>query len=40
MSGLTHRDVGPDVSFTTLFGMVMCGHDAFTKRHTEIPATF
>ena len=33
-------DVGPDVSFTNLFGMVMYGHDAFERRHAEILATF
>jgi uncharacterized protein (TIGR02246 family) len=32
--------VAPDVSFTNLFGMVMYGHDAFERRHTEILATF
>lgn len=32
--------VGPDVSFTNLFGMVMYGHDAFERRHAEILATF
>ena len=34
------RHVGPDVSFTNLFGMVMYGHDAFERRHAEILATF
>ena len=33
-------DVGPDVSFTNLFGMVMYGRNAFEQRHTEILATF
>jgi uncharacterized protein (TIGR02246 family) len=32
--------VSPDVSFTNLFGMVMYGAPAFTKRHTEILSTF
>jgi uncharacterized protein (TIGR02246 family) len=32
--------VGPDVSFTNLFGMVMYGHDAFERRHAEILGTF
>jgi uncharacterized protein (TIGR02246 family) len=32
--------VGPDVSFTNLFGMVMYGRDAFERRHAEILATF
>ena len=32
--------VGPDVSFTNLFGMVMYGHAAFERRHAEILATF
>jgi uncharacterized protein (TIGR02246 family) len=32
--------VGPDVSFTNLFGMVMYGRDAFEQRHAEILATF
>ena len=34
------RHVGPDVSFTNLFGMVMYGRDAFERRHAEILATF
>jgi uncharacterized protein (TIGR02246 family) len=34
------RHVAPEVSFTNLFGMVMYGAPAFTKRHTEILATF
>jgi uncharacterized protein (TIGR02246 family) len=34
------RHVTPEVSFTNLFGMVMYGAPAFTKRHTEILATF
>jgi uncharacterized protein (TIGR02246 family) len=32
--------VGPDVSFTNLFGMVMYGREAFERRHSEILATF
>jgi uncharacterized protein (TIGR02246 family) len=32
--------VGPDVSFTNLFGMVMYGRDAFERRQAEILATF
>ena len=32
--------VAPEVSFTNLFGMVMYGKPAFTKRHAEILATF
>ena len=42
-AGDGHRyasDVAPDVSFTNLFGMVMYGHEAFERRHTEILATF
>jgi len=34
------RHVGPDVSFTNLFGMVMYGAPAFTQRHSDILATF
>ena len=34
------RDLAPDASFTNLFGMVMYGKPAFTKRHREILATF
>ena len=34
------KDVGADVSFTNLFGMVMYGAAAFTERHTQILATF
>ena len=34
------RHVGPDVSFTNLFGMVMYGKPAFVQRHAEILATF
>jgi uncharacterized protein (TIGR02246 family) len=34
------RDVGPDVSFTNLFGMVIYGAPAFVQRHTQILATF
>jgi uncharacterized protein (TIGR02246 family) len=32
--------VAPDVSFTNIFGMVMYGHEAFEKRHSEILASF
>jgi uncharacterized protein (TIGR02246 family) len=32
--------VGPDVSFTNLFGMVMYGVAPFTERHRQILATF
>lgn len=34
------KDVGADVSFTNLFGMVMYGAPAFTERHRQILATF
>ena len=34
------RDVGPDVSFTNLFGMVIYGAPAFVQRHTQILTTF
>lgn len=33
-------DIGSDVSFTNLFGMVMYGASAFTERHRQILATF
>ena len=32
--------LAPEASFTNLFGMVMYGAPAFTKRHQEILATF
>lgn len=32
--------LAPDASFTNLFGMVMYGAAAFTKRHAEILSTF
>jgi uncharacterized protein (TIGR02246 family) len=32
--------VAPGVSFTNIFGMVMYGHEAFEKRHSEILAGF
>jgi uncharacterized protein (TIGR02246 family) len=32
--------VAPEVSFTNIFGMVMYGAPAFTKRHAEILGTF
>lgn len=34
------KDVGPDASFTNLFGMVMYGASTFTERHRQILATF
>ena len=34
------KDVGADVSFTNLFGMVMYGAPAFLERHRQILATF
>lgn len=34
------RRVAPGVSFTNLFGMVMYGEPAFTRRHHEILTTF
>lgn len=34
------RHIAPDVSFTNLFGMVMYGAPAFTKRHMEILGSF
>lgn len=34
------RDIGADVSFTNLFGMVMYGRPAFLERHRQILATF
>ena len=34
------KDVAADASFTNIFGMVMYGKPAFTKRHSEILATF
>jgi uncharacterized protein (TIGR02246 family) len=34
------RHVSSDVSFTNLFGMVMYGGDAFTRRQIEILSTF
>ena len=34
------KDVGSQVSFTNLFGMVMYGAPAFTDRHRQILATF
>ena len=34
------QHIGPDVSFTNLFGMVMYGKAAFETRHSEILATF
>ena len=34
------RDLAPDVSFTNVFGMVMYGAPAFTKRQCEILSTF
>ena len=34
------KDVGADVSFTNLFGMVMYGAPAFAQRHGQILATF
>ena len=33
-------DVGADVSFTNLFGMVLYGAPEFARRHTQILATF
>jgi len=34
------KDVGADVSFTNLFGMVMYGAPAFAQRHSQILASF
>ena len=34
------KDVGADVSFTNLFGMVLYGAPEFAKRHSQILATF
>ena len=34
------KDVGADVSFTNLFGMVMYGTPAFAQRHSQILASF
>jgi len=34
------KDVGADVSFTNLFGMVMYGAPSFTERHRQILAGF
>lgn len=34
------RHISPEVSFTNLFGMVMYGGDAFTRRQIEILSTF
>jgi uncharacterized protein (TIGR02246 family) len=34
------KDVGAEVSFTNLFGMVMYGAPAFAERHRQILATF
>lgn len=34
------KDLAPDASFTNLFGMVMYGAPAFTKRHRQILSTF
>ena len=34
------QHLAADASFTNIFGMVMYGREAFTKRHKEILATF
>lgn len=34
------RHLGPDASFTNIFGMVMYGKTAFAQRHSEILGTF
>jgi len=34
------KDLGPDASFTNLFGMVMYGAASFAERHSQILATF